>query len=87
MLFVTLARFRRRPTKQDVTEQDKREKEYEKRGLKVLSDYYTLGRYDNAVIIEAPDAKTAMDFFLEQAHILSTETLVAVPRKEARKLL
>ena len=85
MWFVTLLKFRRKLTKADLAEEDKLEVLYAKHGLKVHSDFYTLGRFDNVMIVEAPDAKTVMDFFLAQTHVVSTETLTAVPKKEARK--
>jgi uncharacterized protein with GYD domain len=87
MWFVTLLKFRRRPTKADLAEEDRLEKDFAKRGLKVHSDFYTLGRFDNVMVIEAPDAKTVMDFFLAQSNVVGTETLTAIPKEEARKLL
>ena len=86
MYFVTLLKLKKQLTKADFAEVDKLEKKFAKRGLKVHSDYYTLGRFDDVMVVEAPDAKTVMEFFLAQAHLGSTETLTAVPRKEARKL-
>jgi uncharacterized protein with GYD domain len=85
MWFVTLLKFRKKLTKADLAEEDKLEAQYAKHGLKVKSDFYTLGRYDNVMVLEAPDAKTVMDFFLAQAHVVTTETLTAVSKKEARK--
>jgi uncharacterized protein with GYD domain len=87
MWFITLLRFRKKLTKADFEEEDKLEKQFAKRGLKVHSDFYTLGRFDNVMIIEAPDAKMVMDFFLAQSHVVSTETLTAVSKAEARKLV
>jgi uncharacterized protein with GYD domain len=87
MWFVTLLKFRRKLTKEDLAEEDKLEEEFAKKGLKVRSDFYTLGRFDDVMVVQAPDAKTVMDFFLAQAHVVATETLAAVPRKEARKLV
>ena len=85
MWFVTLVKFRRSLTKADLAAEDKLEKQYAQHGLKVHSDFYTLGRFDNVMVVEAPDAKTVMDFFLAQAQVVTTETLVAVPKKDARK--
>jgi uncharacterized protein with GYD domain len=52
-----------------------------------LNIYYTLGRYDVVVIFEAPDEKIAMKMAMSIGDIESTETLVAVPREEAMKLV
>jgi len=46
----------------------------------------TLGRYDNVMVIEAPDEKTVMSFLLRQSHVVATETLTAIPKEEARRL-
>lgn len=58
-----------------------------KEGNKILGQYWTLGRYDAITIIEGKDEKTAMKWLLKWGDMLSTETLVAVPREEAIKLL
>jgi uncharacterized protein with GYD domain len=55
-------------------------------GIKVRV-YWTLGRYDAVSIIEAPTEKDAMKMLLGFQGLIDTETLVAVPREEATKLL
>ncbi|MEM3637978.1 MAG: GYD domain-containing protein [Conexivisphaerales archaeon] len=87
MYFVTLVKFRKKLTKQDFAEEDKLEKEFAKKGLKVKEDFYTLGRYDNIMVIEAPDEKTVASFLLKQSHIVNSETLAAIPKSEGRKLV
>lgn len=82
-----MVRFRRKPSREDFEEFDRLEKEFAGKGLKILHDLYTLGRYDNVMVIEAPDEKTVMNFLLRQSHIVATETLTAIPKAEARKLL
>jgi len=55
--------------------------------VKVHNVFYTLGRFDLVIIHEAPSEKEAMAcglFFGEKA---ATETLVAIPREEAMKLV
>jgi uncharacterized protein with GYD domain len=52
-----------------------------------LGFYWTLGRYDTVVIMEAPDEKTVMKANMKVGDIVSTETLVAVTREEAHKLI
>jgi len=49
--------------------------------------YWTLGRYDAINIMEAPTEKDAMKILLSFQHLVDTETMVAVPREEAIKLL
>jgi len=58
-----------------------------KEGTKILARYWTLGRYDAVVITEGKDEKTAMKSLLRFGDAVSTETLVAVTREEAIKLL
>jgi|GEM_PF-7073242 hypothetical protein len=40
MYFVTLVKFRKKPSKEDFEEFDKLEKEFSKKGLKILQDLY-----------------------------------------------
>lgn len=87
MIFITLARFRKKFTKEIVAESDKLFAKAVEEGVKFLSVYWTLGRYDAVVISEAPDEKTVMKAFLRWGDLVSTETLVALPREEAVKLL
>ena len=61
-------------------------KELEKQGIK-MRIYWTLGRYDAVSIIEAPTEKDAMKQLLPFQDMVETETMVAVPREEAIKLL
>ncbi len=83
MVFITLVKFRRRPTKAEI---DSAPQNFQAAGLKILSSYWTLGRFDAVVTTEAPDEKTVMKAFSSMMETASTETLVAIPRSEAIKL-
>jgi uncharacterized protein with GYD domain len=61
--------------------------EFKEHGNKIRGFYWTLGRYDTVVIFEAPNEKVAMELSIEIADIATTETMVAVTREEAHKLL
>lgn len=87
MIFITLARFRKKPTKEMLDEIQKRMEKAAEQGQKFLSVYWTLGRYDIVVTYEAPDEKAAMKGALNFSEFVSTETMVAVPREEAVKLV
>jgi uncharacterized protein with GYD domain len=88
MIFVTLSKFRKKPTKEMTSEVTKiMQVMVEKEGIKILSFYWTLGRYDTVVIMEAPDEKAAMKANLMVNEFVSTQTMVAVSREEAIKLL
>jgi uncharacterized protein with GYD domain len=55
--------------------------------VKIHSIYWTLGRYDVVFVAEAPDEKAAMAILVQFGDDVATETLIAVPREEALKLL
>jgi len=87
MIFITLARFKAKVTKESVAQSSKLVERMVKEGGKVLGMYWTLGRYDAVLIMEAKDEKAAMGVLLRWGDIVSTETLVAVTREEALKLV
>lgn len=89
MITITLGRFKRKPTKESVAQLSKHFEEMakEKGGPKILGMYWTLGRYDVVLIMEGKDEKEAMRGLLEWGDTYSTETLVALRREEAVKLL
>jgi uncharacterized protein with GYD domain len=87
MIFVTLARWRKKPTKEMVAQAGKLFEQQVKEGARILGQYWTLGRYDAVVIIEGKDEKAAMKAALRWDDLISTETMVAVTREEAIKLI
>jgi uncharacterized protein with GYD domain len=74
-------------TKQVANRLDSIRKKLESRGVKFLGIYLTLGSYDAVVIIDAPDVKDAFKSSFARQEILQIETLVALTREEASKLL
>lgn len=87
MIFISLAKFRRKPTKDMLAQASKLFEQMTKEGAKILAQYWTLGRYDAITIVEGPDEKTAMRALLRWGDLLATETLVTVSREEATKLV
>ena len=87
MLFVVLVKFRRKPTKADLAETQKTFAALEKAGIKTLGLYWTFGRYDAVRIIEAPDEKTVMRSLVRAPEYVVTETMLALTRADAEKLL
>jgi len=87
MIFITLARFKGKPTKESVAQSSKLIDQMVKEGVKILGFYWTLGRYDSVLIAEGKDEKAFMRAGLRMGDLVSTETLVAVPREEAIKLV
>ena len=86
MYFIVLSKFRRGASKEATSATDKVIKNQPK-GVKVLQAYWTLGRYDSVFVLEAPNEKAVMSVLLGFGDSLATETLVAIPRTEALKLV
>jgi len=85
MIFVSLNRFRGKATKENIEKSSMILAS--EPNVKVLSFYWTLGRYDSILIVEAPDEKTVMKMLTKVGDYAATETMVAIPREEAIKLL
>jgi len=85
MIFVRLNRFRGKATKENIEKSSMILAS--EPNVKVLSFYWTLGRYDSILIVEAPDEKTVMKMLTKVGDYAATETMVAIPREEAIKLL
>ena len=88
MYFISLFKWKKAPTRELIKETNWSEtrKKLEKQGIKIDS-YWTFGRYDAINIIEAPSEKEAMKVLLQFQDLVESETLTAVPREEAIKLL
>ena len=87
MIFIVLGKFRKKLTKDALAQADKLLAEAAREGMKTIGAYWTLGRYDIVRIVEAPDEKTAMKEALKFADFVATETLVALKREDAVKLV
>ena len=86
LIFITLLKWKKTPKKEMIDQSTKRLEELANQGIK-MNVYWTLGRYDAVTIIEAPTEKDAMKTLLIFQDIIDTETMTAVPREEAIKLL
>jgi uncharacterized protein with GYD domain len=86
LIFITLVKWKQTPKKEMIDQSTKRLEELEKQGIK-MDIHWTLGRYDAVTIIEAPTEKDAMKTLLLWQDVVDTETMVAIPREEAIKLL
>jgi uncharacterized protein with GYD domain len=85
MIFVSLNRFRGKATEENIERTNKVLASEPK--VKVLAFYWTFGRYDSILILEAPNENTVMKILLQVGDYVATETMVAIPREEAIKLL
>jgi uncharacterized protein with GYD domain len=90
MIQISLVKFRKKMTKESATATDKLFSKLEKQGVKVVGAYWTLGRYDAVVIFDGPDTgatERALKTALAVSDYAATETLVALKREDAIKLL
>jgi uncharacterized protein with GYD domain len=87
MIFIVQGKFRKKPTKEMLAQVSKLFEQMAKEGTKFVGQYWTLGRYDITSIVEGKDEKTVMKALIRFGDILSLETLMAVPRDEAIKLV
>lgn len=87
LIFVSFGRLKKKPTKETASGVTKMLDEFKAHGIKIREFLWTLGRYDTVMIFEAPNEKTAMQMSISASDVVTTETMVAVPREEAIKLL
>jgi uncharacterized protein with GYD domain len=87
MWAVTMVKFRHKPTKQELEKSTAYFAELAKQGTKVHQFLWTLGRYDAVVVLEGKDEKTAMQNLINFPFEIASETMVAVPREEAVKMI
>jgi uncharacterized protein with GYD domain len=87
MIFVSLAKWRRKPSKQILDEVNRYWDHFKKENGRLLHAYWTFGRYDAVITLEAPDEKSALRALMRWGDLLETETLLAIPRDEALRLI
>ena len=85
MFFIALIKFKKKA--RDVVEIGKKVMQNLPEGVKIISTYWTLGQYDAVWIYEAPNEKVAVKLGIEAGEAMQTQTLVAITRDEAMKLL
>ena len=85
MIFIALIKFKKNA--REVVEYGKKVMENLPEGVKIISTYWSLGRYDAVWIYEAPNEKVAVQLGIDAGDAMKTETLVAISREEALKLL
>ena len=85
MIFIALIKFKKKA--KDVVEYGKKVMQNLPEGVKIIGTYWSLGRYDAVWIYEAPNEKVAIQLGIDAGDAMKTETLVAISRDEALKLL
>ena len=79
MILISMAKFKEPPTEEETK---KLKEEAKKRGIKIISHYITLGRYDEVIIFESPEEKSVIELLMGRVNLVSSETLVAVKRED-----
>lgn len=87
MIFISLGRFRKKPTSEMSAQATKMLDDMKRNGIQLLGFYWTLGRYDTVLIFNAPSEKDAMKIAIDAAELVATKTMLAFPREETTKLL
>jgi uncharacterized protein with GYD domain len=87
MIFIVHGKWRKKPTKEMIAQVNRLFEQMAKEGTKFIGQYWTLGRYDVISIAEGKDEKSLMKTLIRFGDMLSLETLVAIPREEAIKLV
>ena len=87
MIFITFWKFRQKATKEMLALSVKLAEQLPKEGINIVSNYWTLGRYDLITIAEAKDERAFMKALLRYGDVFSTETLVGLSREDAIKLV
>jgi len=87
MIFITFWNFRQKATKEMLAVSVKLAEQLPKEGINIIGNYWTLGKCDLVTVAEAKDEKTFMKALLRYGDIFSTETLVALSREDAIKLV
>ncbi len=85
MIFITLIKFKKKA--RDVVEVGNKVLQNLPPGVKVISSYWTIGRFDSVWVYEAPSEKEAMKLGIAIGEVAKSQTMVALPRDEALKIL
>ncbi len=85
MLFIALIKFKKKAS--DVVKIGKKVMQNLPEGVRIIGTYWTLGKYDAVWIYEAPNEKVAIQLGIDAGEAMQTQTLVAISREEAMKLL
>jgi uncharacterized protein with GYD domain len=82
MMFIRLIKLKAPYDKEQRAWFDEKHTEALQWGIKFVSTYFTLGKYDVISIIEAPDEKAAMKYAIATAEVAESATLIAIAKSE-----
>jgi len=87
MIFITMWKFRKKATKEMLAVSVKLAEQLSEEDINILGNYWTLGKCDLITIAEAREEIVYMKALLRYGDVFSTETLVALSRDDAIKLV
>ena len=85
MIFISMIKFKKKT--KDVVEAGKEIMQNLPVGRKIIGTYWTLGKFDAVWIYEAPSEKEAMKLGVMASEVMRFQTMTAVSRDEAMKLV
>lgn len=85
MIFISMIKFKKKTS--DVVDAGKKIIQNLPSGIKMIGTYWTLGKFDAVWIYEAPSEKEAMKLGVMASEVMRFQTMTAVSRDEAMKLL
>lgn len=85
MIFISMIKFKKKA--KDIVESGKEIMQNLPSGIKMIGTYWTLGKFDAVWIYEAPSEKEAMKLGVMVSEVMRFQTMTAVSRDEAMKLL
>ena len=87
MIAIVLVKFKK--SAKEVAEYGNKVMKTVPKNIKIKASYWTMGRYDAVWIVEAPNEEKLFEWFLKAGRIdiAKTETMVALTREKAMKML
>ena len=85
MLFISMIKFKKKVG--DVVEVGKEIMQNLPSGITMIGTYWTLGKFDAVWIYEAQSEKDAMKLGIMASKVMRFQTMTAVSREEAMKLI
>ena len=88
MLFISLTKFKTKPTLEATNGWHKKVDPVLKRyNIKIVAAFWTLGKYDAVLVFDAPSEAKLLKFLYDSSDFIDTETMSAVSESNAEKLL
>ncbi len=88
MLFISLTKFKTKPTLEVTNSWHKRvDPVLKKNNIRMVAAFWTLGKYDAVLVFDAPSEAKLLKFLYDSSDFIDTETMSAVTESNAETLL